>query len=181
MKTIHDQVQKWPSKDLIKTAFTEWLFLGPDHGVPRFDNMGGAVATGGFLNMLLRNADIVPISNMTGLIEFAGIWKKREQVFGTPAFYAFSLYSNADISRPVQVRTDSLTYDVSQGTKRLPNLTGVPYIDIVAALNEKSDRLTLFCVNRHLDADFPVEISLHGFTATSAQGKSLEARECHRH
>ena len=173
MKMIHEQVQKGPRKGLIETAFTEWLFIGPDHGVPRFDNMGGAVSTAGFLNMLLRSADIVPISNMTGLLEFAGVWKKRGQVFGTPAYYAFSLYSNADVSQPVQVRTDSLTYDVSQGIKRLPDVTGVPYVDIVAALNEKNDRLTLFCVNRHLDADFPVEISLHGFTATSAQANSL--------
>lgn len=173
MKMMHEQVQKGSGKDLIRTAFTEWLFLGPDHGVPRFDNMGGALATGGFFNMLLRNADIVPISNMTGLMEFAGIWKKRGQVFGTPAYYAFTLYSNAHISRPVQVRTDSPTYDVSQGIKRMPDVTGVPYVDIVAALNEKNDTLTLFCVNRHLDADFPVEISLHGFTAASAQAKSL--------
>ena len=62
-------------------AFTEWLWVccdgkeAPD--APRWDNMAGAVTTAGFLNMLLQNANIVPISDMTGIIEFAGMWKKR--------------------------------------------------------------------------------------------------------
>jgi alpha-N-arabinofuranosidase len=173
LKEMHEQVQNGPGKDVIKTAFTEWLFHAPHGRVPRYDNMGGAVAASGFLNMLMRNADIVPISDMTGLVEFGGIWKKRGRVFGTPAYYAFSLYSNADISQPLQVETDSLTYDVSQGVRRLPEVPGVPYVDVVAALNDKGDKLTLFCVNRHVNADFPLEILLDGFTAGSAHAKSL--------
>ncbi len=68
----------------VKIAFTEWLFVCCDGNAvanaPRYDNMGGAIDTAGFFNMLLRNADIVPISDMTGVVEFAGIWKKRKSV-----------------------------------------------------------------------------------------------------
>ena len=76
-------------------AFTEWLFIGNRDGVPSFRNMGGAVDTAGFFNMLMRNADVVPISDMTGIMEFAGIWKSRGQVYGAPGYYAFRMYSTA--------------------------------------------------------------------------------------
>lgn len=108
-----------------KTAFTEWLFYAPDDTYPRYDNMGGAVATAGFLNMLLRNSDIVPVSDMTGLVEFGGLWKKRSRVYGVPAYWAFKMYSTADVSRAVEVRTEGETYNVEQGSNRLPNIAGM--------------------------------------------------------
>ncbi len=33
--------------------------------------------------MLLRSSDIVKVSDMTGIIEFAGIWKKQGRVFAS--------------------------------------------------------------------------------------------------
>ncbi len=149
-------------------AFTEWLFACCNADVadaPRFDNMGGAIETGGFFNMLLQNADIVPISDMTGIIEFAGIWKKRGQVYATPSYYAFQLYSSADIHTPVAVRTDSVHYNVHGGVTRLPDIMDVPYLEVTSALNAAGDRLTLFCVNRNLTQDLPATISLNGFAA----------------
>lgn len=146
-------------------AFTEWLFVGDRMGgsAPNFLNMGGAVVTGGFLNMLMRNAGIVPISDMTGIMEFAGIWKKRSQVFGTPAYYVFRLYANADAAKPVSVATKSGFYSVAKGVRRLPDISNVPYLDIDAALSEHGKTLTLFCVNRSLATDIPAEIHLHHF------------------
>jgi len=154
-------------RDKAHIAFTEWLFVccGRDAAnAPRYDNMGGAVAAGGFFNMLIQNADIVPISDMTGIIEFAGIWKKRARVYGTPSYYAFRMYSNADDDVGVDVQSNSESYDVHQGVTRLPEIANVPYLDTVAVLNKAGDRLTLFCVNRHLTRDIPADIALTGFT-----------------
>ena len=157
-------------RDKAHIAFTEWLFVccgrGPANA-PRYDNMGGAVAAGGFFDMLIQNADIVPISDMTGIIEFAGIWKKRGRVYATPAYYVFRLYSEADIATPVNVETDTERYDVHQGVTRLPEIESVPYLETTAALNKRGDRLTIFCVNRHLTQDLPVTISVAGFNANS--------------
>lgn len=141
------------ARDKVKIAFTEWLFYSNRESTPGFQNMGGAICTAGFLNMLLRTADFVPISNMTGLIEFGGIWKKRERVYGVPAYWAFRMYSNADASIPIETRTAVETYDIAEGVRRLPSIKDVPYLDVVAALNETGDKLTLFCVNRHLTRD----------------------------
>jgi alpha-N-arabinofuranosidase len=149
-------------------AFTEWLFIGEHHDAPSFTNTGGAILTGGFLNMLMRNPSIVPISDMTGIMEFAGIWKKRSQVYASPSYYAFKLYANADVSRTVAVTTVAGSYSVSHGVNRLPEITSVPYLDVVAALSEDGKKLTLFCVNRSLTTDIPTKISLHDFAAVNA-------------
>jgi alpha-N-arabinofuranosidase len=157
-------------------AFTEWLFIGGRLNAPNFLNMGGAVITGGFLNMLIRNHEIVPISDMTGIMEFAGIWKKRSQVFGTPSYYAFKMYAGADIAKTVSVVAQSGSYSVEHGVNRLPQIAAVPYLDVVAAINADGQTLTLFCVNRSIATDIPSKIELHGFTtAREAQVSVLDS------
>ena len=149
-------------------AFTEWLFICCDSGfanAPRYDNMGGAVAAAGFFNMLMQNASIVPVADMTGIVEFAGMWKKRGRVYVTPTYHVFRLYSTADAVVPIQVESDSKTYDVHQGILRLPEIGSVPYLEAIAALNKRGNRLTIFVVNRHLTQDIPTKISLSGFDA----------------
>jgi len=85
-------------------------------------------------------------------------------VYGTPSYYAFRMYSNADADVAVDVQSNSESYDVHQGVTRLPEIANVPYLDTVAVLNKAGDRLTLFCVNRHLTRDIPADIALTGFT-----------------
>jgi alpha-N-arabinofuranosidase len=167
LRAMQSQIDNTDFRDKAHIAFTEWLFVCCDGSgtadAPRYDNMGGAIGTAGFFNMLLENADIVPISDMTGIIEFAGIWKKRGRVYGTPAYYTFRLYSTAEADVPVAVQNDSGHYDVHRGVTRLPEIPNVPYLDVVAALNNAGDRLTIFCVNRHLTEDIPAVISVAGF------------------
>ncbi|MGH9613832.1 MAG: alpha-L-arabinofuranosidase C-terminal domain-containing protein, partial [Bryobacteraceae bacterium] len=160
-------------------AFTEWLFAGRNGSSlpsPSYNNMGGAIDAAGFFNMLMRNADVAPVSDMTGIVEFAGIWKKRGRAYGAPSYYAFRMYSNADATRPVEVDTQAGTYDVHNGITRLPEISGVSYLDVVAALNDASNKLTLFCVNRRLNRDIDAEISLDNFTPRDiARVNTLEA------
>jgi alpha-N-arabinofuranosidase len=150
-------------------AFTEWLWVCCEGkratDSPKWDNMAGAVTTAGFLNMLLQNADVVPISDMTGIIEFAGIWKKRGRVFGTPSSYVFGMYAGADLETPVHVSSNGNSYNVQQGVTRLPEIPNVPYLDIAAVLSKDERKLTLFCVNRHLDQDIRTELNIAGFRA----------------
>jgi alpha-L-arabinofuranosidase len=173
LRSMRKQFQSTPGGSEIRTAFTEWLFWAPTDTVPRYDNMAGALGTGGFLNMLLRTADIVPIADMTGNIEFGGLWKKRGRVYGVPAYWAFRMYSNADATRPVKIVADGGTYDVENGSTRLPNVKDVPYLDVVAALNEAGDRLTLFCVNRDLSRDTPARVHVEGFRPKAGVAHSL--------
>ena len=175
LRSMHQQFEN-AGKHNVNTAFTEWLFWSSeDQFSPRYDNMGGAIGTGGFLNMLLRNSDIVPISDMTGIIEFGGIWKKRGRVFAVPAYWVFRMYSNADVAKLVESQSDGPTYDVDQGSTRLPKIAGVPYLDVVAAVNGSGNKLTLFCVNRHLTRDLETKINLAGFLPTNGTARSIFA------
>jgi alpha-L-arabinofuranosidase len=175
LRNMHQQFQD-SSGPSVKTAFTEWLFWSSeDQYSPRYDNMGGAIASAGFLNMLLRSADIVPVSDMTGIIEFGGIWKKRGRAFGVPAYWVFRMYSNADITRLVESATTGQKYDVEEGSTRLPKIADVPYLDVVAALNAAGNRLTLFCVNRHLTRDIKTKIEIAGFRSANAHANSIFA------
>ncbi|WP_158750108.1 alpha-L-arabinofuranosidase C-terminal domain-containing protein [Acidobacterium sp. S8] len=176
LKTMQEQINQNPAfANKAHIAFTEWLFIGHQPGTPSFANMGGAIDTAGFFNMLMRNTSIVPISDMTGVMEFAGIWKKRSQVYAAPGYWAFRMYSTAHATRPVSVQTDAGSYSVQHGVGRIPDIANVPYLDVVAALNEKGDALTLFCVNRSLDTDIPANLRVSGFTSgAKAEVKTLQ-------
>ncbi|MBM3744284.1 MAG: hypothetical protein FJW34_00630, partial [Acidobacteria bacterium] len=171
LREMKTQIDEHPqARGKVQLAFTEWLFHCPDNRVPCFSNQGGAICAAGFLNTLMRVADFTPISDMTGLIEFGGIWKKRGQVYGVPAYWAFRMYSNADATLPVETRVSVDGYDITEGNNRIPEIRDVPYLDVVAALNDARDRLTLFAVNRDLHRDIPARIKLAGF-APAAQGR----------
>ena len=85
------------------------------------------------------------------------------------------MYSNADVSRLVQVHTNAQMYDIDQGSTRLPEIAKVPYLDVVGALNSSGTRLTLFCVNRHLTRDIGATIDVAGFRAILATAHSIFA------
>lgn len=172
LREMTEQIQANPqARDKVKIAFTEWLFWAAHDNVPRYDNMGGAICTAGFLNTLMRVADIVPISDMTGIIEFGGIWRKRGRVYGAPSYWAFRMYSNAEAVQPVETRAQGGKYDIEQGSTRLASIPNVPYLDVVAAVNDTKGKLTLFCVNRHLTEDIAARISIAGF-APAAEGSA---------
>jgi alpha-L-arabinofuranosidase len=175
MKEMTEQIQQSNHKNA-KIAFTEWLFLPGQRPSPGFNNMGGAINTAGVLNMLLRNSSIVPISDMTGILEFGGIWKKREQVYGAPGYWVLRSYAEEKPSRLVATDSDAPAYAVEHGVNRLPHIEHVPWLEVVAAMGPSPDTLVLFCVNRSLAHDFRAAIQMDGFIPQAlAQEKTISA------
>ena len=177
MHAIHDQIQQSPHRDHVKTAFTEWLMISRSRMGLNFTNMGGALFAGGFLNMIVRDSDIVPISDMTGIMEFGGIWKKRGQVYGAPAYWVLREYANAQPRTLLNVKSNSPEYSVAKGVDRLPEITDVPYLDVTAAESEGGKSLVLFCVNRHLTRSLTASFDLAslGVKGYSARVTTLAA------
>ena len=176
LRAMKQQIDADPqARDRVKIAFTEWLFISRGAAAPNYDNLGGALCTAGFLNTLMRVADFTPVADMTGAIEFGGVWQKRGRVFGVPAYWAFRMYSNADAAKLVSTNVNVEHYDVDEGVRRIPTIHDVPYLDVVATLNEKGDRLTLFCVNRHLTRDIPASVRVAGFAPGTVRGEQLTA------
>jgi len=177
LQKMQDQINGTPAfANKAHIAFTEWLYVAHRNDAPRFTNMAGAIGAAAFFNMLMKNAEVVPISDMTGIMEFAGIWKKRSQVYAAPAYYAFEMYASADATTPVAVESNSGSYSVHNGVSRLPEIADVPYLDVVAAKNDSGDTLTLFVVNRNLTRDSETDIDLRGFSAGfSAKVQTLQS------
>jgi alpha-L-arabinofuranosidase len=165
---VQAQIDEHPDlRGKVHLAVTEWLFNSKGNGErnftdesPSWMNEGGAVLAAGFLNTLLRHSSEINIADMTGLMEFAGIWKKREQVYAVPAYYVFKLYSAVKGDTILPVSTDSGTYDVKGGMRPLDDVEDIPYIDVVATLSADAKTMTLLCVNRSLNQDVPVHFDL---------------------
>ena len=165
---VEAQIDEHPDlRGKVHLAVTEWLFNSKGYGErnftdesPSWMNEGGAVMAAGFLNTLLRHSSEVKIADMTGLMEFAGIWKKREQVYAVPAYYVFKMYTAVKGDTILPVTTDSGTYDVRNGIRPLGDVEAIPYIDVVATLSPDAKTVTLLCVNRSLNQDVPVQFDL---------------------
>ena len=146
----------------VKVAFTEWLMISDDRHGPNFSNQGGALFAGGFLNMLMRNSDVVSVSDMTGIIDFAGISKKRSRVYGAPAYWVLREVAQAEPHWLMDISSDGPAYSVTHGVTRLPEISGVPYLDCVASEPESRAELVVTCVNRHLTRPIKAELDLSG-------------------
>jgi len=156
----------------VQFAFTEWLMgANNPHTVPNYSNMGGAIFAGGFLNAMMRNSDVVSIANMTGILEFGGIWKKREQVYASPAYWVLRTYSNARPRTLLKVESTSPTFSISNGVTQLPEIADVPYLDVVAAQSEDGRKLLLLCVNRHATRPESAVIDLSAFAIDSGHAQ----------
>jgi alpha-L-arabinofuranosidase len=152
----------------VKFAFTEWLLIANNsHTVPNYDNLGGALFAGGFLNAMMRNSDAVSIADMTGILEFGGIWKKRGQVYASPAYWVLRAYANAKPRTLLMIDSTSPTFNISKGVSQLPEIVGAPYLDVVAAQSEDGSKLLLLCVNRHISRPESAVIDLSSFEVGS--------------
>jgi alpha-N-arabinofuranosidase len=100
---------------------------------------------------------------MTGIIEFGGIWKKREQVYASPAYWVLRTYANARPGTLLKVDSTSPTYNISKGVTQLPEIVGAPYLDVVAAQSEDGSKLLLLCVNRNVTRPETALIDLSSF------------------
>jgi alpha-N-arabinofuranosidase len=176
LRAMKEQIDADPAtRGRVKIAFTEWLFISRGSEAPNYDNLGGALCTGGFLNTLMRVADFTPVADMTGSIEFGGVWQKRGRVFGVPAYWVFRMYSNANATKLLSSSVQVETYNVEEGVRRLPTIHDVPSLDVVAASNDAGDRLTLFCVNRHQTHDIDASVRLTGFEPNALSAQQLTA------
>jgi alpha-L-arabinofuranosidase len=85
------------------------------------------------------------------------------------------MYSTADIHSMVETRTSVESYDVHEGNSRIPEIPGVAYLDVVSALNQAGDTLTLFCVNRKTDGGIRSKLEISNFAVASGSANELRA------
>ncbi|MFN7994092.1 MAG: alpha-L-arabinofuranosidase C-terminal domain-containing protein [Bryobacteraceae bacterium] len=175
---LREQIEAEPStRGRVKLAYTEWMFRSPESArLPNYDDMGAALIGAGWLNMLTLKSDWIPIANMTGLVEFAGIHKSRGRTYVAPQYWALYLHTRYAGDTVIATETRSPQYDVHGGQVFAPEISGVPLLDVLGTAESTNSAVTLFVVNRSPHRPQPVTIRFDGFTpATSARVLTLAA------
>ncbi|HSU61828.1 MAG TPA: alpha-L-arabinofuranosidase C-terminal domain-containing protein [Bryobacteraceae bacterium] len=165
LKRFQAQIQSFPStRDRVKLSYSEWMFRSPEgSSLPNYDNMGGAVIAAGWFNMLARHADFIPLANMTGLVEFAGIHKRRGRPYVTPQYWVLYLYAKYAGEKVIESTTRVASYDVHKGQVFAPEIPNVPFLDVLATMNLENGRIALFVVNRNPKVSQLCHIHIGGF------------------
>lgn len=164
---LREQIDSYPAtRGRVKVSYSEWMFRSPaTSSLPNYDNMGGAVIAAAWLNMLAQHSDFIPMANMTGLVEFAGIHKRRGRTFVTPQYWTLYLYSKYAGDLAVESLTRAASYDVHQGQVFAPEIPAVSFLDVLATLQSDTGNLSVFVVNRNWKSSVPGEIHLSGMPA----------------
>ena len=158
------------TKKQINLSFDEWNVWYHSNGAPveRWSvapnqlediyNFEDALVVACMLITLLRHADRVKIACLAQLVNvIAPIFTKtgggafRQTIFYP--FQAMSKYARGNALKPI---IDCPKYDCK-------DFTDVPYLESVASYDEENEEVALFVVNRSMDEDVQLDISLLGF------------------
>lgn len=163
------------TKKQINLSFDEWNVWYHSNGahVERWStapnqlediyNFEDALVVACMLITLLRHADRVKIACLAQLVNvIAPIFTKtgggafRQTIFYP--FAAMSKYARGNALKPI---TDCPKYDCK-------DFTDVPYLESVASYDEENEEIALFVVNRSMEEDVQLDISLLGFEGYKA-------------
>ncbi|HDR67520.1 MAG TPA: alpha-N-arabinofuranosidase, partial [Bacteroidaceae bacterium] len=117
-------------------------------------NLEDALVIAGFLNVFIRNADIVKMANMAQLVNvIAPIFTSDEGMFKQTIYYPLQLFARNAHGTSLDVFVDCETYDTEEFFVGLGEQTtrqrNVPYLDVSAVYRD--GEVVISVVNRHKD------------------------------
>lgn len=120
-----------------------------------------ALVIGGFLNVFIRNADVVKMANMAQIVNvIAPIFSEEKGMFKQTIYYPLELFANNMIGTSLNVFVDSPTYNTEEFNIGLGETkttqTNVPYLDVSATY--KDGQVVLCVVNRNKDQAIKTDI-----------------------
>ncbi|OPX42786.1 intracellular exo-alpha-(1-_5)-L-arabinofuranosidase [Ruminiclostridium hungatei] len=117
-----------------------------------------ALALGGMLLAVLKNADRVEIACVSELVNCISHIRTRNGggAWVLPPYYTFLLFSKYGRGTSLVTAIKSPKYDST-------DFTDVPYLDAAATIADNGD-LTIFAINRSLEETLPLETELRGFS-----------------
>ena len=120
-------------------------------------NFEDALLVGSMLMTLIRNADRVKIACLAQLVNVIApiMTENGGGAWAQTIFWPFMHASNYGRGVALNALVSSPTYDCTE-------FTDVPYIDAAATMNDDGS-VTVFCVNRHMEEDFELELDMRSF------------------
>jgi len=124
-------------------------------------NLEDALVVAGFLNVFVRNADIVKMANMAQLVNvIAPIFTNEQGMFLQTIYYPLQLFANHVKGTSLDVLVDCEKYDTRQFSngmnERSSQQSDVPYLDVSATVN--GEEVTICVINRHKDKAISTDI-----------------------
>ena len=176
------------SKKTVHLSFDEWnVWYHSDHvpyerwsmAPPRLEDIyyfEDALLVGAMLITLLRHCDRIKIACLAQLVNvIAPIFTETGGgVFKQTIFYPFAHVSHFGRGVALQPILECPRYDCKE-------FTDVPYIESIATLDEETDSLTVFAVNKSPDETAQLSVNLLDFTGytptafTSMDGYAKDA------
>ncbi len=163
------------TKKQINLSFDEWNVWYHSNGAPveRWStapnqlediyNFEDALVAACMLITLLRHADRVKIACLAQLVNvIAPIFTKT----GGGAFRQTIFYPFAAMSK--YARGNALKPIIECGKYDCKDFTDVPYLESVASYDEENNEVALFVVNRSMEEDIQLDVSLLGFDGYKA-------------
>jgi alpha-N-arabinofuranosidase len=146
----------------IKLAITEWGPLGGHPNRLNVHNFGAVVYAGAFLNMVLRNADRIPIALPNGFMHGGGIRKAYGVVYYDPQFFAMQQYTPFIGKRPLACHLSGPGYDVPHPSDLGAKDSDIPFVDVIVCRSDNASGLQIAAVNKHLKRSMELVIQLPG-------------------
>lgn len=124
-------------------------------------NLEDALVIAGFLNVFIRNADVVKIANMAQLVNvIAPIFTSEEAMFRQTIYYPLQLFSKHVHGTSLDLQVECATYDTERFyiglAESMTRQEDVPYLDVSATYTD--GEVVLCVVNRHMDEPVTTEI-----------------------
>ncbi|MGE4490739.1 MAG: alpha-L-arabinofuranosidase C-terminal domain-containing protein, partial [Kiritimatiellales bacterium] len=150
-------------------AVTELMLYPKDERYPDAKTIAEALWYSGFINGCMRQGDFVRIITYSASMNHgASLQKANEQIFPTPGWLAYTLYSTAEGRYPCGFELKTPFYEVPRLPK-IPNTfreysspERAPLLDAFCMSSEDGKILNVFLSNRSLTGEFSVPVKLTG-------------------
>ena len=119
-------------------------------------NLEDALLVGGFINTLLRNSDRVRVACLAQLINvIAPLVTNETGVLRQSTYYPYSWALSYARGRVLDLRVESDTYRITaEGLQAdFARDASVPFVDLVATIDDAAAQATVLVLNRDLDGD----------------------------
>ena len=124
-------------------------------------NLEDALVIGGFLNVFIRNADIVKMANMAQLVNvIAPVFSEENGMFKQTIYYPLELFAKNMYGKSLDIFVDCPVYDTDEFLIGLGEAktkqSKVPYLDVSATYD--NGEVVICVVNRHKDDPVTTDI-----------------------
>ena len=136
-------------------AFTNGRGTAAPHLLEEVYNLEDALLVGGFVNTLLRNSDRVRVACLAQLVNvIAPLMTNESGVLRQSTYYPYQWALRYARGQVLDLRVESETYPIKGAGLQadFARDADVPFVDLVATLDESAGQAAVLMLNRDLDA-----------------------------